>query len=121
MKMQITFEQLLARQPGCVFYEDDPPEPVLWRKLGNSQDGRDVKVRGIATSDECRLGLAEMSDVERNSKRWHVCDAREIERMIKDLTEAAFQSPGVIDSATIEEWSKDPTVQGAVGRKSRWT
>jgi hypothetical protein len=121
--MDITTEQLLAMPSGIVFYEIDLPSTLLLQKIGNSLDKRDVIAFGFSDEDEdhLRLGLAEMDEVERNTKRWHVCEPKELERMIQRLSEGAFATQAVINSAVIEEWKKDPKVQGAVGKKSRWT
>jgi hypothetical protein len=96
--MEITTERLLAMPSGIVFYEVDLPAMSLFQKVGNSDN--DVVVLTIADKDEeqLRLGLREMDEVDRNSKRWHVCEPNELERMIVRLSEGAFASGAILNT-----------------------
>jgi hypothetical protein len=88
--MEVIWKALLDLPVGVVFYEEELPSMPLFQKMGNAINREDIRVRCIATSDEMRLGLPEMEEIERNSKRWHICDATELARIILYLSEATI-------------------------------
>lgn len=68
----ISTEELLALQDMALFCEADLPATPVYQKLGNAQGGNDVLVRPIQEDEHMRLGLDNMDECERKSKKWGV-------------------------------------------------
>jgi hypothetical protein len=88
--MKITWKELLELPTNAVFFEDDLPTTPMFAKVcgcNGKYKGLDIRVIPIYGNDDgtSRLGLYEMDECTRNSKRWHWLNEEEINTAIGRL------------------------------------
>jgi hypothetical protein len=89
MSEQLKWKDLIELPINSVFYEDDLPTEPLFAKVGDCSgtfSGKDIRVIPIHGDDGAsRLGLFEMDDCTRNSKRWKCLTETELNTAIGRL------------------------------------
>lgn len=86
--MNIGYQQLMALPANSIFYELDLPTLPVFVKVRNSSGKfQDIVVHTLQVdNDRCsRLGLHEMDEGTKRSKRWCWCSEEEINTMIGRL------------------------------------
>ncbi len=90
--MKINTHQLKYLVNGTVFYEDDYSTRVyVFQKA--TDDDSDVFVKtlhGGGDQETCRLGLKEMDDCDKNSKKWIIPEESELADMQETLAISVY-------------------------------